>query len=216
MLWRMASLRSLLPVGGSILRSCLRQQSLPLLRSTPVIATQKATLFEMKTEDFPARHPDRGTLVYAGTLSRMVKAAKIFSLGSSMVALGLQPFIVAQLDSLPRVLQFAVSGGVSFFILVTPVLLHFLTKRYVTSIYFNRDEEEFTAATYTVVLREKLHKFSVKDIEVPSSPMLLTTVTVKGTPLFFDPSYFIDQDAYNKLMKYDEPIDWEVPKKESE
>lgn len=167
-------------------------------------------------KDIPPRLPDRGTLVYVGTLSKGVKLAKAFSVTSSGIALCMQPFIIGELNSLPLPIQMAVGGGIGFFIMATPILMHWLTKRYVTTMYFNRDEEEFTAATYSLFLREKLWKFTTKDVEIPTTPGLLTSIKVRGKPLFCDQTLFLDKDAYIRLMKYDEPLEWQLPPEEEE
>lgn len=186
-----------------------------LLQIRPVIFTQTASFLKVTSEDFPKRLPDKGVLVYVGTLANQVKLVKAFSLSTSLMTILIQPFIYKQLSALPVALQFVVSSSCGLFILMTPLLLHWITKRYVTTMYFHRDEEEFTATTYNFLLQKVEHKFTKNTVVVPQVPGLLTTVVANGKPLYCDPSLFLSKEAYMKLMKYDEPMDWGTPEVDS-
>jgi hypothetical protein len=50
----------------------------------------------------------------------------------------------------------ALFGFVGFFTFVTPFLLHMITKKYVTHIYFNSDTETYSAVHLNFFLREKM------------------------------------------------------------
>lgn len=156
-------------------------------------------------------------VVYVGTLARMVRFVKLFSLSSSIVGVAIQPYIYKNVSQLPVALAAVVGGFMSFFIFVTPLILHFVTKRYVTSITLDRATGRFTATTYTFFLKEKRLEFAAQDVKVPTVPGLFTTVIVNGkVPLFVDPSLFVDRDAFLQMMRYDEPIEWEIDGEETE
>lgn len=177
-------------------------------RSLPVTSS----FFVRHNTSAPAPHDSRkGDLVYVGTLARMVRFIKFFSLSTSAVGISLQPFIYDQVSNLHWALATMVGGVAGFFIFVTPVLLHFVTKRYVTMMYLKRDSGVFTATTYSLLLREKEHSFTADDVKIPTVPGLFTSARVKdNVPLFIDPNLFIDKQAYIQMMKYDEPLDWEI------
>ena len=54
-------------------------------------------------------------------------------------------------------LPFIVAGGafLSFFTFATPMLIHWVSKKYVTEMLYNRIENTYTAVTYTFLLRKK-------------------------------------------------------------
>ena len=150
-------------------------------------------------------------LIYVGTLARMVRFVKLFSLSTSLVGLSLQPTLYQHASQLPAFAAAAVGGVVGFFILVTPVLLHLVTKRYVIRMTLDDKTGQFTAFTYTLLLRERKTSFSANAVSTPNVPGLFTTIRINGKlPLFIDPDLFIDKTAFLKLMKYDEPLEWEI------
>lgn len=166
--------------------------------------------------NLPQNDPQKGSLVYIGTLTRMVRLVKLFSLSTSAVGVGMQPFLLEQVSNLHWLLATMVGGVAGFFVFVTPLLLHFVTKRYVTSIYLNRESGVFTASTYTFLLRERLHTFRAEDVRTPTVPGIFTTAKIHDKePLFIDPNLFIDRNAYIHMMKYDQPLEWEVTEKQS-
>ena len=162
-------------------------------------------------------HPKKGTLVYIGTMKRMVRFVKLFSLSTSAVGISLQPAIYQNVLSMHWALAMVVGGTASFFIFITPLLLNLVTKRYVTSIYLEPKTGTFTATTYTFFLSEREHSFTPEQVEVPRVPGLFTSIRVNGkVPLFIDPDLFLSREAFIRMMKYDEPLDWEIPEKKPE
>jgi len=157
--------------------------------------------------------PAKGELVYVGTMARLVRFVKLFSLSTSLMGVAVQPLIYNQVADLHWALALCLGSVTSFFIFITPLLLHIVTKRYVTHIYWQSDADKFNAITYSFLLRRLEHKFTSEEVVVPSRPGLFTTVLVnKGkTPLFIDPSLFINKRAFVHLMRYNEPLDWEIP-----
>lgn len=49
------------------------------------------------------------------------------------------------------------AGGVavSFFTFVTPLLIHSVSKKYVTKLLYNEADDTYTAVTYSLMLRQK-------------------------------------------------------------
>merc|ERR1712121_91794 len=102
-----------------------------------------------------------------------------------------------------------VAGGafLSFFTFATPLLIHWVSKKYVTEMLYNRIENTYTAITYTFLLRRKQITFKASDVQVPSIPGMFTTFQVNGRSLFVDAESFHSAQHYGKLMGYDKPLD---------
>jgi len=149
-------------------------------------------------------------VIYVGTLARHVRIVKVFSLSTSVAGICLQPFIYTKLSALPVVLAVAVGGFASFFIYLTPVLLHLVSKRYVTEITLDAITGEYSATTYTFFLRKKVHQFTADDVMVPNVPGLFTSIRVHGVPLFIDRDLFTDRRYFVQLFKYTDPLEWEI------
>ena len=115
----------------------------------------------------PKSHPEHGDLAYIGTISNMVKFVKTFSLSTSLIGLAAQPFVFTSMDQLPIWLKGLLTGSISFFIFVTPLLIHFITSRYVLHLYYRPDTGVYTASTYNLFVREKKLQFTSKDVEFP-------------------------------------------------
>lgn len=167
-----------------------------------------------RQKELPQYDPDKGKLVYVGTISKMIKLAKVFSLSTSFLGLLLQPFIYQSMSKLPGALAVVMGGSIGFFILLSPVLLNILTTRYITHMYFNPTTKTYNATTLTLFLNEHQHVFKARDVVVPDIPRPFSTMVVQGKPLFADPLQFNDHSAYIHLMGFDKPIDWEFKKYE--
>ena len=97
----------------------------------------------------------RNIQIYYGNLTPQIKAVKFFSLSSSILGLGAQPILYQQTSSLGAPITVALFGFVGFFTFVTPLLLHTITKKYVTHIYFNSGSELYSATVLDFFLRKK-------------------------------------------------------------
>lgn len=192
-----------------------QRNAFTLLRSQAPCTVVQTRGLEWKNDisKLPRSHPEHGDLAYVGTISNMVKFVKTFSLSTSIIGLAFQPIVYQSMEKLPLWLRAILTGGVSFFIFVTPLLIHFITSRYVLHLYYRPDTGVFTASTYNLFVREKQIQFTAADVEFPEIHGILSTLTVKGKPLFVDPSQFLDRRVYIKLMSYDKPMDWEADKK---
>ncbi|XP_037940123.1 transmembrane protein 70 homolog, mitochondrial [Teleopsis dalmanni] len=149
--------------------------------------------------------------IYYGSLAPRMKVVKFFSLSTSLAGLVAQPILLEQglkIGGTGMAVLLCTIGG--FFTFVTPVLLHFVTKKYVTEIHYNPKTEEYTATTISIILRKIYTKFRVGDVKVPEVPGMFTSFTVDKRPLFVDPSMFDDPEHYVRMMGYDKPIDFKL------
>ncbi|XP_066120787.1 transmembrane protein 70, mitochondrial [Saccopteryx bilineata] len=157
-----------------------------------------------KTED--------GRLIYTGNLARTVFGVKCFSYSTSMISLAFLPYIFAQnniiFGSLP--LQILFYGIIGSFTVITPVLLHFVTKGYVIRLYHEATTDTYKAITYNVVLSETSTVFHQKDVKIPSSTHVFTTFYAKTKSLLVNPGLFPNPQDYDHLMGYDKPFTFDM------
>lgn len=94
--------------------------------------------------------------IYYGPLTPQIRAVKIFSLSSSMAGLLAQPIIIKEAATIGSTsLLIALCSVVGFFTFVTPLLLHIVTKKYVTEIHYDPETSTYKATTITFFLRPK-------------------------------------------------------------
>lgn len=94
--------------------------------------------------------------VYYGILSPQIRAVKVFSLATSIGGVIAQPILLEQASKIggtPMIV--AICGIAGFFTFVTPLLLHLITKRYVTELYYDVTTKEYTASTITFFLMKQ-------------------------------------------------------------
>ena len=54
----------------------------------------------------------------------------------------------------PMALMLGMGAFMSFFTFATPLLVHYVSKKYVTEMYYNRITDTYTAITYSLFLRK--------------------------------------------------------------
>ncbi|XP_020028108.1 transmembrane protein 70, mitochondrial [Castor canadensis] len=153
-----------------------------------------------------------GRLIYAGNLARAVFGVKCFSYSTSMISLAFLPYIFAQnniiFGSLPlQVLFYGIMGS---FTVITPALLHFLTKGYVIRLYHEATTDTYKAITYNVLLSETSTVFHQNDVKIPDSTHMFTTFYAKTKSLLVNPVLFPNPEDYNHLMGYDKPFTFDI------
>ncbi|XP_033160859.1 transmembrane protein 70 homolog, mitochondrial [Drosophila mauritiana] len=149
--------------------------------------------------------------IYYGTLAPRMKMVKFFSLSTSLAGLAAQPILLEQgmkIGGTGMAVFLCTVGG--FFTFVTPLLLHFITKKYVTELHYNPRTEEYTATTISLLLQKIKTTFRPNDVVVPEVPGMFTSFLVNKRPLFVDPALFDDPEHYVKIMGYDKPIDFKL------
>ncbi|XP_049489204.1 transmembrane protein 70, mitochondrial isoform X2 [Panthera uncia] len=153
-----------------------------------------------------------GRLIYTGNLARTVFGVKCFSYSTSVISLAFLPYIFAQnniiFGSLP--LQIVFYGIIGSFTVITPALLHFVTKGYVIRLYHEATTDTYKAITYNVVLSETSTVFHQNDVKIPDSTHVFTTFYAKTKSLLVNPVLFPNPEDYNHLMGYDKPFTFEM------
>lgn len=152
-----------------------------------------------------------GKLVYVGSLTHQLKAAKILSLSSSLLGILMLPFLTNTLASSALFAKIFVFGTSGFFILVTPILSQVLTRKYVSRMYYNYEEKKFTAILFNFWLFEYKLEFDLNDAFMPEIPGLFTTLKLKsnGRNLFVDLNQISDLSLTEKILGYDKDFNIE-------
>ncbi|KAF3822547.1 hypothetical protein GH733_007921, partial [Mirounga leonina] len=158
--------------------------------------------------------PLRGRRVrtQVGILKACGPSVKCFSYSTSVISLALLPYIFAQnsiiFGSVP--LQILFYGIIGSFTVITPALLHFVTKGYVVRLYHEATTDTYKAITYNVVLLETSTVFHQNDVKIPDSAHVFTTFYAKTKSLLVNPGLFPNPDDYNHLMGYDKPFTFDM------
>lgn len=97
-----------------------------------------------------SKNNDLGREVYYGPLASRIRTVKLFCLMTSSSGVMFQPIIIQKILEGGTSLGLIIFSGVviQFFTFVTPFLLHYVTKRYVRTIYHNSKTDDYTALTY--------------------------------------------------------------------
>ncbi|VVD04558.1 unnamed protein product [Leptidea sinapis] len=136
---------------------------------------------------------------------------------SSIAGLIAQPILIKEASTIGSTsLLIAICSVVGFFTFVTPILLHIITKKYVTEVHYDAATSTYTATTFNFFLVRKKISFKPDDVEVPDIPGMFTTMFAKGKPLFIEARHFDDPLHYAKIMGYDKPIDFKLGETDNE
>ncbi|XP_023936496.2 transmembrane protein 70 homolog, mitochondrial [Bicyclus anynana] len=154
--------------------------------------------------------------IYYGPLTPQIRAVKIFSVTSSAAGLAAQPLILKEAANIGSTsLIIALCSVVGFFTFVTPILLHIITKKYVTEIHYDPETSTYKATTINFFLAPVILEFKAEDVVVPDIPGMFTTMNAKGKPLFIEARHFTDPQYYAKIMGYDKPLDFKLGEEQS-
>lgn len=107
---------------------------------------------DAKEVDDPDIDPN-GVSVYKGKFTNQIIRVKMFSLTTSAVGLMAQPLLWHKgLEVSGTGLSVLICSIAGIFTFVTPVLLHFVTKKYVIDIKYNEKTDEYTCITVSFFL----------------------------------------------------------------
>ncbi|VUZ43966.1 unnamed protein product, partial [Hymenolepis diminuta] len=142
--------------------------------------------------------------VYTNPISKLVIGAKIFSLSSSCIVLAAQPFLITKFASLTTFAPFFASSLA--FALLTPALLHVLTRSCVFSITYDKTRSKFTAYTKSIFLRSKSIEFDESDISYSVASLSFANMTVRNKiSLLVLENGFSDLEIKHRLLGLDKP-----------
>lgn len=145
-----------------------------------------------------------GQLEYEGNLTRVVKGVKLFSLSTSSLGLAIQSILYLKMSgSETHNWVFVFAGSIATIVLMSPLLLHYITKRYVTHLYYEPESRTFTTCSLTLFNRKRVTTFKAEDVAIPLVRGPFTTYTVSRKPFFIDPLAFKDISVFEHLVGYD-------------
>uniref|UniRef100_A0A2R8ZGM5 Transmembrane protein 70 n=1 Tax=Pan paniscus TaxID=9597 RepID=A0A2R8ZGM5_PANPA len=155
----------------------------------------------------PSDKSEDGRLIYTGNMARAVFGVKCFSYSTSLIGLTFLPYIFTQnnaiSESVPLPVQIIFYGIMGSFTVITPVLLHFITKGYVIRLYHEATTDTYKAITYNAMLAETSTVFHQNDVKIPDAKHVFTTFYAKTKSLLVNPVLFPNREDYIHLMGYD-------------
>lgn len=123
----------------------------------PSIASSRCLCSKATDNSSSSASDSHGFKVYNGILTPQIRMVKVFSLATSLGGVVAQPILLEQASKIggtPMIV--AICGFAGFFTFVTPLLLHLITKRYVTELHYDEGKKEYTASTITFLLQKQM------------------------------------------------------------
>ncbi|XP_011837376.1 PREDICTED: transmembrane protein 70, mitochondrial [Mandrillus leucophaeus] len=156
-------------------------------------------------------------------MARAVFGVKCFSYSTSLIGLTFLPYFLTQnnafFESVSVPVQIVFYGIIGSFTLITPVLLHFITKGYVIRLYHEATTDTYKAITYNALLAETSTLFHQDDVKIPDATHVFTTFYAKTKSLLVNPVLFPNREDFVHLMGYDKEefiLDMEKPSEEKQ
>lgn len=184
----------------------------------------------------PVEHDEKGAeIIYSGNFRSRIIRVKLFSLSTSVLGIVAQPVLLKHgMEIGGKGLAAFLCTLAGIFTFVTPVLLHFITKKYVIKITHDPKTDEYVATTVSFWLMKNevkitatfssmpdsfiwlpfilQTKFKIEDIKIPEIETMFTTFTVgpEKIPLLVDATDFTDTHHFARFMGYDKPVEFEL------
>jgi len=136
----------------------------PLLTSGPVFKVIPFRSYHDHPEQQPVQDVEKEEnfeeheqTIYKGILATQIKLVKSFSLMTSVIGLACQPVLFLKMGAGSANLPLIIASGafLSFFTFATPLLIHWVSKKYVVELVYNKIDDTYTAITYSLLLRKK-------------------------------------------------------------
>lgn len=174
------------------LHSCVRQRR--TVFASPILCRHFTT-------ESPQGGIGEFKLVYTGPLKGAVKALKIFSLSTAVLAASGGPVLVwLGNESVPVAARVALCSLVLVVGLSTTALLHWLLKGYITHLYYHPETQHVAAHTLSLLARRVRNEFKVSDIRPPKGLSGFSTFQVQEKAYFMHTEAFPDQHLLTALL----------------
>ncbi|XP_027204693.2 transmembrane protein 70 homolog, mitochondrial [Dermatophagoides pteronyssinus] len=152
-----------------------------------------------------------GKLIYEAPeqMIRMIKMIKRLSISTTLISAGVQPILYPKLIASGSSLTMGFATITCAGIFISPLILNWFTKRYVTKLYYDDQNDQFVAKHLNLLNRDVQLKYKSNQVQIPEMLGIFTTYTVgqKKQPLFVDSNLVIDMKLYKQMLGYDLPID---------
>ncbi|CAL4067445.1 unnamed protein product, partial [Meganyctiphanes norvegica] len=199
-----------LRISVSAYSSARNPSTLPECRNTQMLVPTRSISIHQALQQSSNSGNNNFFGVFYGIPFPKVSLLSIFRAGCRLTRGITNKFCLVKFFSTSVGLVVAVGSFVGFFTFVTPLLIHWLTKKYVMKIEYDPKTDMYSATTLSFFLREKKIQFSIGDVHVPDVPGMFTTFHANGRPLFVEPDTFKDLEHYGRIMGYDKPIDFRL------
>lgn len=140
-------------------------------------------------------------LVYKGPLRSAVRAVKIFSLSTCIIAVVGGPILVMlgnpTVPLIGRILMtsFVLTVGVS-----TTLILHWLMKGYIIDMHFDPKSERLQVYTLTMLAGRRCHTFHLSEAGPPDSLTAFSTFQAMGKSYFMHTEVMEDKALLGKIL----------------
>lgn len=164
---------------------------------------------DTKWNKFLENERQHGKLVYKSSLEKQLFWAKSLSLSSSMIGIAILPFLATALQDASILANILVFSTSLFFILATPILFQYVTRRHVNRMHYDSQTDTFTVFLYNFFLRQYTLQFKTSDVVVPDIPGVFTSFMIKNKNrnLFVNFDEIKDRSIVVKMFGYDKPYD---------
>lgn len=145
----------------------------------------------------------RQKLIYEGKLTKRIRYLKGLSLVSSIGLASSYKYVIAK-----KGFNVALAGlGVAFTpFFVSPIVIAWFFKRYVTRLYYNPDDNTYTAHHYGLLLNQKSCTFKKEEVTRSEALSMLNTFKVGKKPFFVHDEDLVDLESveiYKRMLGYD-------------
>ena len=179
----------------SLLKHSCRLAAIPTTTTRPLCSRHY-------TSDARKRDTEEFKLVYTGPLKGAVRALKIFSLSTAVLASCGGPILVwLGKESVPVPARVALCSLVLLVGLSTTALLHWLLKGYITHFYYQPDTERVAAHTLSLLARRVRNEFGVGEMRLPTGLAGFSTFQAQGKSYFMHTEVFPDKELLSTLAK---------------
>lgn len=100
---------------------------------------------------------DDTEVIYSGFLTKKILRLKVLSLTTSAIGIGIQPAVYTKAiaDGTANSLTIPAFAFIGVLAIVTPLLLNFVTKRYIISVEYKPKEDKYVATYYNFFAMKK-------------------------------------------------------------
>ena len=191
---------------GDLTPEPISTETLKQLRGYPPIGVTHDT--EIPKREI-VRQEFLGKLVYVGKLDKPFRAAKSLSLASSVGGAICYPIMIPKiLEDTSIIMAIGYTLVSATFVLLTPSLIQMICKRYLTSLYYHEQTQQFTGFYKNFFMMERQIKFRAEDVQVPPITGMFTSMLIKNQPFFVNHDDFLDKPILMKMLGYDKEFDF--------
>lgn len=172
-------------------------------RTVAAVPTTTTSLIYSRHSTTKATKGDVGEfkLVYTGPLKGAVRALKIFSLSTAVLASCGGPVLVwLGKESVPVPARVALCSLVLLVGLSTTALLHWLLKGYITHFYYHPDTERVAAYTLSLLARRVRNEFELSEMKPPTGLAGFSTFQALDKSYFMHTEVFPDKQLLSGLL----------------